>query len=95
MSVGSVLPGHLRAAWNPARISRQGDGALLKRAGVIKTGLIIGCTTECTGEKRCDPGLCLKLPSLIMQLCVCVHALVFMQTLRVTVNSDCRRLDVD
>lgn len=77
MSMGSVLPGHTRAVWNLARISRQGDGALLKRAGVIKTGLIIGCTAM-GGEKRCDPGLCLKLPSLIMQLCVCacisIHA---------------------
>jgi len=69
VSMGSVLPGHTRPAWNPARISRQGDGALLKRVGVIKTGLIIGCAAM-GGEERCDPGLCLKLPSLIMQLCV-------------------------
>lgn len=50
MSMGSVLPGHTRAVWNLARISRQGDGALLKRAGVIKTGLIIGCTAM--GDRR-------------------------------------------
>jgi len=77
--MGSVLPGHLRAAWNPARISRQGDGALLKRAGVIKTGLIIGCTTV-GGEKRCDPGVCLKPPSLIMQLCVCARISIHANT---------------
>lgn len=72
VSMGSVLPCHLRVGWTPARVGSQGDGALLKRAGVIKTGLIIGCAAV-GGDERCDPGLCLKPVSLIMQSSVCSH----------------------